>query len=177
MTSALAVGQARGVRSIELVLDPDAERAVRDVWAALVAADLPSMGRHTSETNAPHLTLTAGETLAVPSGFEAPLPTVIRPAGLLLFPAGPGRHVLGVSVVVDRALAAFHESVHRAAPGGVDTSLPGRWAPHLTLARRPRDVDLPRMLEVLGTVPLPDELGVAGVRHWDGETKTVTPLA
>ena len=176
MTSALAVGQARVVRSIELVLDPDAERAVRAAWEALVAADLPSMGRHTSETNAPHVTLTAGETLVVPSGFDAPLPPSIRPAGLLLFPAGPGRHVLGVSVVVDRPLAAFHEAVHRAAPGGVDTSLPGRWAPHLTLARRPRDVDLPRMLEVLSSVPLPEALGVAGVRHWDGETTTVTPV-
>jgi 2'-5' RNA ligase len=164
------------VRSIEIVLDPTAERAVRDVWDALVEADLPSMGRHTSDTNAPHVTLTAGEDLTVPSGFDVPRPRAIRPAGLLLFPAGPGRHVLGASVVVDRALTDFHEAVHRAAPGGVATSVPGRWAPHLTLARRPRDVDLPRMLEVLATVPLPDELGVAGVRHWDGDTKTVTPL-
>jgi hypothetical protein len=164
------------VRSIELVLDPAAERAVRDAWDALVAADLPSMGRHTSETNAPHVTLAAGDALPVPSGFDAPLPTTVRPAGLLLFPAGPGRHVLGVGVVVDRVLGTFHEAVHRAAPGGVDTSLPGRWAPHLTLARHPRDVDLPRMLEVLAAVPLPEELGVAGVRHWDGETKTVTAV-
>ncbi|PZE68272.1 2'-5' RNA ligase family protein [Curtobacterium sp. MCBD17_021] len=164
------------MRSIELVLDPAAERAVRGAWGALVTADLPSMGRHTSDTNAPHVTLTAGEALPVPTAFDAPLPATVRPAGLLLFPAGPGRHVLGVGIVVDRALAAFHEAVHRAAPGGVDTALPGRWVPHLTLARRPRDVDLPRMLEVLAAVPLPEELGVAGVRHWDGETKTVTPL-
>lgn len=165
------------MRSIELVLDPAAEQAVRAAWAALVVADLPSMGRHTSETNAPHVTLVAGEDLVVPTGLDAPLPARIRPGGLLLFPAGPGRHVLGVSVVVDRALADLHEAVHRAAPGGVDTSLPGRWAPHLTLARRPRDVDLSRMLEVLAAVPLPEELGVAGLRHWDGETRTVTPVA
>lgn len=164
------------MRSIELVFTPDAEASVRAAWDALVAADLPSMGRSTSDTNAPHVTLTAGEDLPVPAGFDAPVPGAVRPGGLLLFAAGPGRHVLGLSIVVDRTLLAFHEAVHRAAPGGVDTALPGRWAPHCTLARRPRDTDLPRMLEVLAAVPLPDELAVAGVRHWDGETRTVTPL-
>jgi hypothetical protein len=164
------------VRSIELVLTSDAEATVRAVWDALVVADLPSMGRSTSETNAPHVTLTAGEDLPVPGRLDAPVPASVRTGGVLLFAAGPGRHVLGVSVVVDRALLAFHEAVHRAAPGGVDTALPGRWSPHLTLARRPRDTDLPRMLDVLASVPVPDELGIAGVRHWDGVTRTVTPV-
>ncbi len=165
------------MRSIELVLSQAADAAVRAVWDELIAEDLPSLGRHLSDSNAPHVTLAAGPDLPVPSGFGATLPTGLRLGGVLLFPAGPERSVLVRAVVVDRALAAFHEAVHRAAPGGVDTSLPGAWSPHVSFARRVRDVDLPRALAALRRVPLPEVLEVGGVRFWDGETKTVTPLA
>lgn len=166
---------AGGVRSIELVLDEASDAAVRSAWQALVDADLPSLGR--SGTNSPHVTLAAGDALSVPSGPAVPLPARIRVSGVLLFPAGPGRHVLARAVVVDPALAALHEDVHRLAPGALETSLPGRWSPHLTLARRIRDVDLPAALEALAGVPLPEELGVGGLRHWDGGSRTVTPVA
>ncbi|WP_242088557.1 2'-5' RNA ligase family protein [Curtobacterium sp. DN_7.5] len=164
------------MRSIELVLTPAADAAVRAVWDALIADDLPSLGRHVSASNAPHVTLTAGPDLAVPAGFDAPVPTELRVGGVLLFPAGTERSVLVRAVVVEQALTAFHAAVHRAAPGGVDTVLPGAWSPHLTLARRVRDVDLPRAVAALRRAPLPDVLEVGGVRFWDGDTKTVTPL-
>ena len=163
-----ALGSLGGVRSIELLLDPASDAAVRTAWTALVDADLPSLGRHPSPSNAPHVTLAAGPELPVPTGFAAPVPTDVRLGGLLLFPAGPGRSVLVRAVVVDAALAAFHEAVHAVAPGGLETSLPGSWSPHVTLARRVRDEDLPRAVAALRTAPLPDSLGVAGVRHWDG---------
>ncbi|MDM7890872.1 2'-5' RNA ligase family protein [Curtobacterium caseinilyticum] len=163
------------MRSIELVLDPDSDAAVRAAWDALTAADLPSLGR--SGTNSPHVTLAAGDELPVPEGFDAPVPTSLRLGGLLLFPAGPERSVLVRAVVVDPALAAFHDAVLRNAPGAVETSLPGAWSPHVTFARRVRDADLPAAVAALRSVPLPDSLAVGGVRHWDGETKTVTPVA
>lgn len=162
------------MRSIELVLDPDSDAAVRAAWDALTAADLPSLGR--SGTNDPHVTLAAGPTLPVPTGFAVPVPGSIVLGGVLLFDAGPGRHVLARAVVVDRPLATFHEGVHAGAPDALDTSLPGRWSPHVTFARRLRDEDLPRALAALAAAPLPTSLTVAGVRHWDGETKTVTPV-
>ncbi|WP_058725086.1 2'-5' RNA ligase family protein [Curtobacterium luteum] len=165
------------MRSIELVLSPAADAAVRAVWDELIAEDLPSLGRHVSDSNAPHVTLAAGPDLLVPPRFDAPAPPTLRLGGVLLFPAGPERSVLVRAVVVDHALAAFHEAVHRAAPGGVDTSLPGAWSPHLSFARRVRDADLPRALAALRRAPLPEVLEVGGVRFWDGETKTVTPLA
>ena len=93
----------------------------------------------------------------MPTGFTAPVPTDVRLGGLLLFPAGPGRSVLVRAVVVDAALAAFHEAVHAVAPGGLETSLPGSWSPHVTLARRVRDEDLPRAVAALRTAPLPDD--------------------
>lgn len=165
------------MRSIELVLSPTSDAAVRAVWDELIAEDLPSLGRHVSASNAPHVTLAAGPDLLVPPRFDAPAPSTLRLGGVLLFPAGPERSVLVRAVVVDRALAAFHEAVHRAAPGGVDTSLPGAWSPHVSFARRVRDADLPRALAALRRAPLPEVLEVGGVRFWDGETKTVTPLA
>ena len=166
----------RGVRSIELVLDPGSDAAVRAAWDALIAADLPSLGRHPSPSNAPHVTLAAGDALPMPSGFDRPVPRTIRLGGVLLFPAGAARSVLVRAVVVDEALAAFHRSVHAVAPGGVETSLPDRWSPHLTFARRVRDEDLPLAVAALRSAPLPEVLGVAGVRHWDGATRTVTPI-
>lgn len=165
------------MRSIELVLSPASDAAVRAVWDELIAEDLPSLGRHLSASNAPHVTLAAGPDLPVPTGFDGPVPTTLRLGGVLLFPAGPERSVLVRAVVVDPALAAFHEAVHRAAPGGVDTSVPGAWSPHVSFARRVRDADLPRALSALRRAPLPEALEVGGVRFWDGEAKAVTPLA
>ncbi|MGN8051156.1 2'-5' RNA ligase family protein [Curtobacterium sp. 22159] len=168
------------MRSIELVLDPASDAAVRSAWSALVAADLPSLGRHPSPSNAPHVTLAAGEGLPVPRVPAVPLPASVTLGGLLLFPAGPGRSVLVRAVVVDRALAAFHEAVHEAVrgtvPASVVSTLPGRWSPHVTLARRVRDEDLPAAVAALRSAQLPEVLGVGGVRHWDGGTKTVTPV-
>lgn len=167
------------MRSIELVLDPESDAAVRSAWQALVDADLPSLGRHPSPSNAPHVTLAAGPSLPVPESLDAlgvPVPRMLLLGGVLLFPAGAGRSVLVRAVVLDAGLADFHRAVHRAAPGGVDTSLPGRWSPHVSFARRVRDEDLPRAIAALREAPLPEVLTVAGVRHWDGETATITPI-
>ncbi|WP_123681225.1 2'-5' RNA ligase family protein [Curtobacterium sp. PhB115] len=163
------------MRSIELVLDGPSDAAVRALWQTLVAGELPSLGH--SGTNDPHVTLVAGEALPVPTDLGVAVPETLRVAGILLFPAGPGRHVLGLGVVIDEPLARFHRAVDAAAPGSVDSSLPGRWAPHVTLARRIRDVDLPAALRVLtADAPLPEVLTVAGLRHWDGDAKVVTRL-
>jgi hypothetical protein len=164
----------RCVRSVELVLDPSSDAAVRAAWDALVRADLPSLGR--SDTNSPHVTLAAGDDLRVPDGFDVPLPSRLRLGGLLLFPAGPGRSVLVRAVVLDPALAAFHEAVHRAVPGAVATTRSGAWSPHLTFARRVRDQDLGAAVAALRSSPLPEELMIGGVRHWDGVARTVTPI-
>lgn len=169
------------MRSIELVLDADSDAAVRAAWSALVDADLPSLGRHPSPSNAPHVTLVAGAALPIPTGLAARLPTRLRLGGLLLFPAGPGRSVVVRAIVLDDELIAFHRAVHDTGDGtapidAVDTTLPGAWSPHVTLARRVRDDDLPRAVAALRQTPLPETLGVAGVRHWDGETRTITPV-
>ena len=47
------------VQSVELLLDPDADALIRNQWAQLAAAGLPSQALHTGDSNAPHVTLAA----------------------------------------------------------------------------------------------------------------------
>lgn len=172
---AAKTGRLGRVRSIELTFHHDDDLAVRSAWDALVAADLPSMGRHDAPSNRPHVTLAAGVDLPVPEALPTP-PATIRIGGVLLFPAGSDRVVLARAVVVDEALATFHLAVHEGEPAAVPTTQPGRWSPHVTLARRIRTSDLSAALDVLAATPLPDTLTIEGVRHWAGDTTTVTPL-
>lgn len=50
---------------------------------------------------------------------------------------------------------------------------PGRWTPHVTLARRIRLVDLPKALRLLG--PPIDAHGIA-LRRWDAATATISSI-
>lgn len=163
------------ITSIELLLDADAEAAVRAEWDALAAAGLSSMAPHTSPSNRPHVTLLARRggvphLLALPDAL--PLPLVL--GAPMLFGDGD-RRILVRSVVPSAALLALHASVRDAAgaDGDVEHMAPGTWTPHVTLARRLRLADLERALPLIGG-PLPCE-GVA-LRRWDAGTRTVTPL-
>jgi hypothetical protein len=168
---------ASGTTSIELLLDDASEARVRSEWEALAAAGMSSLSRHDAPSNRPHVTLLARQTpVAHPLDIDTsvlPLPLVLGPPLLL----GEGdRRVLARAVVATDALLAFHAEVRRAAGEGDDPPhlLPGRWTPHVTLARRIRLVDLPAALGLLG--PPVDAQGVA-VRRWDAATATVSLVA
>jgi hypothetical protein len=102
------------------------------------------------------------------------LPIDLVVSGFLLFPAGTARFVLVRPVVVTAALLALHRTVHERAPGAVDLTRPGRWTPHVTLARRLSAAQVAEALDVLGAGPPPGS-GVAA-RFWNGDSKTLTPL-
>lgn len=165
------------ITSIELLLDAEAEAAVRAEWDALAAAGMSSMAPHASESNRPHITLLARRggvphPLALPDGI-LPLPLVL--GAPLLFGDGD-RRVLVRSVVPSAALLTLHSAVRDAAGAGddVDHMAPGTWTPHVTLARRLRLGDLEHALPLIG-----GEVVAAGVaiRQWDAATRTVTPIA
>ncbi|GAA1424104.1 hypothetical protein [Agrococcus citreus] len=166
----------RGITSIELLLDEQAEARVRADWDALAAAGMSSMAAHTSASNRPHVTLLARPT-AVPQPLRVeaalPLPLVLGPPLLL----GEGeRRVLARSIVPSAALLALQAAVLDATGEGDEAALfaPGRWMPHVTLARRIRLVDLPGALGRLG--PPIEAHGVA-LRRWDAATATVSTVA
>ncbi|RUR01625.1 2'-5' RNA ligase family protein [Labedella endophytica] len=173
------------MRSIELILDDTTDAHVRAEWRTLAEHDLPSLASHTAASNAPHVTVVAGEGLEpddVPVDALATLPLPLRFGALSVFPAGRGRFVLVRTIVVTTELLALHAGVAAAsasastgpAPVPVPTSLPGAWVPHVTLARRLTPEQVALALPLLDTPPIDGALTAA--RFWDGDTKTLIAL-
>jgi 2'-5' RNA ligase len=194
-----AAAQNRRVHSIELLLDDVTDTAVRDSWAALAEAGLPSLAHHAGETNAPHVSLSVAARLddrADPRlrRISDALPLPLELGGLVVFGRPPRGLVLARAVVPTAALLALHHDVHESAGGAapVAHTAPGRWTPHVTLASRLTPDQLARAVEVLagaeearGTttpvdpdaVPVPPETGrLVTLRRWDSDARTVTVL-
>jgi hypothetical protein len=190
------------VVSVEAVFGAAVEAAVRAEWEALAAAGMSSLAGHTSASNAPHLTLAVRPAeggfgpFALPEAVAAALPLPVVLGAPMLFGAGE-RRVLVRSVLPTAGLLALHAAVHAhlaataraetpaGAGAGVDAGAgtdgvqdaphtrPGEWTPHVTLARRIRLEQVPAALALLGG----DIAGeIVGLRHWNAETATVTPL-
>lgn len=166
------------MRSIELILDTDTDAAVRDEWRLLADEDLPSLASHTAASNAPHVTLVAGESLElddVPLAAFGTLPLPVRFGALSTFPAAKERFVLVRTIVVTAELLALHTAVVRASADPVPTSAVDAWTPHVTLSRRLTAEQVGRAHALLGDAP--EGGSAAAARFWDGETKTLTRLA
>lgn len=165
--------------SVELLLDDTAERAVRDDWARLIDAGLPSSGRNPSPTNRPHLTVAVRDDIRLADlhGLAATLPLRIELSGLLVF-GGAARAVLTRHVVASVALLEFHrEVVRRLGPpeARYSNTAPDRWSPHITLAR---GLDAEQFGNAMRAIAAPFTGGEAtGLRLWDASAKTVTALS
>ncbi|MFS0853579.1 2'-5' RNA ligase family protein [Microbacterium sp. 179-I 3D4 NHS] len=162
--------------SIELLLDPAAEAAVRAEWDALAANGMSSLARHTSASNRPHVTLVVRPDLSLFDADSlveyASFPIIL--GAPLLFGTGE-RRVLVRSVVPTAELLRLHATAHDAAGPGEDAphTAPGEWTPHVTLARRLRVADVAAALNLVGG----DVHGhVTSVRRWDPVTATTTTL-
>ncbi len=169
------------VQSLELLLDPALDAAVRAEWDALAGAGLPSQARHPGASNAPHVTLAVAD--ALPERADTALgavaellPVPVRLGALTVFTGR--RAVLARLVVPSRALLDVHAAALDALagpPGLRRTVLPGRWTPHVTLARGlPPD----RVGDAVAAVPGERVTGPAELtgqadrlRRWDGEAR------
>jgi 2'-5' RNA ligase len=179
------------VQSIELLLDEDAESAVRAAWTALADAGLPSLATHTGGSNRPHVTVAVSDR----GGFEVAEPGLravfegwdLAGAGLpgtvgapVLFGGHRGRWVLARQIVPSRPLLTLQSAVHRTVQLGapdaevVAQTVPDAWTPHVTLARRIGADRLAEALAVIDVAPIPFRF--RGARLWDSGTKTVTTL-
>ncbi|WP_336644604.1 2'-5' RNA ligase family protein [Microbacterium sp. USHLN186] len=164
------------VISVELLLDEATETAVRAEWDALASAGLSSMAAHTAASNRPHVTLLVRSALERLDGAALTArPTFQVSLGSPLLFGDGDRRVLVRSVVPSPALLALHDEVHAAAGPGDDAphTAPGRWTPHVTLARRVRLQDLERAVPLVGG----EIVGSArALRRWDAVERRVTPL-
>ena len=163
-------------QSVELLLDGHTEALVATQWVALHEAGLPSEHRpQHAGSHRPHVTLFAGPSVPEPESelaalvADAPgMPVVL--GSVLLFGPRRGQYVVVRQLLPSVALLALQEAVASwcgALSGGQFG--PGRWAAHLTLARRARAEDLPAMLALLPGEPHPAT--VTGVRRWDGTAR------
>ncbi|WP_369211572.1 2'-5' RNA ligase family protein [Streptomyces flavofungini] len=178
------------MHSVELLPDETTERAVTDVWRRLRDAGLPSQAAHRHPTNRPHLTLATAD--ALPAEVRARLrqllavlPVPLRLEGVVRFTGR--RTVVAWSVRADEALSGLHEAVWRTladAPGcgGLNPlHAPGRWRPHITLARG-REGEWPASAAALlsgASTEQPDVVTGRWVRArtYDSAVRTVDDLA
>ncbi|KRE42939.1 2'-5' RNA ligase family protein [Knoellia sp. Soil729] len=166
------------MQALELLLDDDTDAVVRAEWAALRESGFPSQADHTGETNAPHVTVLAADHLPATDDEIGPALASLLPMPVRLGPAiaFPGRRiVLARLVVVDLRLVQLHDAAVRVS-GANPTPLtaPGRWVPHVTLARC---IPPSRVGDALALLRVPGHDGTAAVlRHWDSDARRTTTL-
>jgi 2'-5' RNA ligase len=167
-------------QSVELLLDERAEAAVRRQWDQLAEAGLPSERRSgTPEHHRPHLTLYAANAFA--ARVESALTDVagdldlqVQLGPLMIFGPRRGQFILVRSVTASAELlrlqARVAEVCHADPTGQFG---PGRWSPHVTLARR---VPVDRAGTVLAALDRTADRSVSTritqCRRWDGRART-----
>jgi 2'-5' RNA ligase len=164
------------VQTIELLLDDVTDRAVRAEWQRLADDGLPSQALHTGSTNAPHVTLAVAR--VIPEAVEQAvavlaggLPLPVELGALVVF--GSRRLALARLVVAQPALLALHAESADAlegCPGVPQYLVPGRWTPHVTLARGLSPAQVAGALETLGQVD-PLSGSITRLRRWDSEQR------
>lgn len=164
------------MQTVELLLDEGTDEAVRGEWQRLADAGLPSQALHTGSTNAPHITLAVAR--AIPEPVEASfavlsdgLPLPVELGALVVF--GSRRLALGRLVLAQPPLLALHGRTAVAVqdcPGVPQYLVPGRWTPHVTLARGLTPTQVGTALETLGQVDVLSG-SVTVMRRWDSDQR------
>ncbi|MGP4053385.1 2'-5' RNA ligase family protein [Mycobacterium sp. 4D054] len=167
------------VHSVELLFDAGTEVAVREVWDELARNGVRSLSGHRSPTNRPHVTLTVAT--KIDAGADDALRPLLRAFPLSCVIGAPmvfggGRTVTLVRLLVpSRELLGLHAEVHRvclphASEGVLPHSDPGRWTPHVTLARRVPVERLPAVF-ALRALSRDIEATAVGLRRWNGDDR------
>ncbi len=160
--------------SVELLLDPEADHAIRGVWAALAEAGVRSQAGHRAPSNRPHVTMTVSAAISSAADAEltamaSALPLPCRIGAPILFGRGP--FTLARLVVPSAELVGLHAQIYRICvphmpSGPFGHAAPGHWTPHVTLARRLQGALLERAMPLAG-----EEIDgtFASLRRWDGD--------
>jgi len=120
--------------AVELLFDPEAEVAVREVWREVSSRTGSSVLFDLA--GEPHVTLAIHEERDGPQldravrAFQAPA-TAFCLSSAGTFPGDEGAAFL--APVVTDALLELHRRWHAASPGSQEHYCPGRWVPHCTV--------------------------------------------
>lgn len=159
-------------QALEVFFDPDSEAVVRQLWARLEAAGLPSLATRTHRRHRPHVSLAVAKRIDTTRLEKARQLLASTHLDITLYAPAvfPRNGVLYLSVVPTRALLRLHEEVHAVLEGrlveswrtySVDT-----WMPHCTLAQDLDPTQLARGVEVLHDGPIIEaHVETAGVFH------------
>ena len=163
------------MRTVELLGDEELDRTVRMAWRRLEQAGLSSLARHRHPTNRPHLTLASADEFspAAIAGALCMLPVAVWLDGLRFF----GRRAGVLAWAVDGgALRELQAQVWSALDGAGRRPRhePGRWTPHISLARRLRPGQVALAAQAVGGVVADGAL--TGARSYDSVMRTVIPL-
>jgi 2'-5' RNA ligase len=164
-------------QSVELALDSDAEAALVSQRDRLAAAGLARPKRpEPYEHHLPHITLYAGDT--IPEAAEPVLPDIVTGVNLsahigalMIFGPRKGECILVRQVAASVELLELQQRVALAC--GADPTGqfgPGRWSPHVTLARRVSSEHVGKAVQVLGSHGELDTT-VQRCRRWDGRRR------
>lgn len=163
-------------QSVELLLDEQAESAIRHQWDLLADAEL---AKPPPVTVRPHVTLFAADHLSQElepalSRVVAGLDLELQVGAVMTFGPRRGRVILVRQVAPSLALLRLQARVAEIC--GADSTGQfgaGRWSPHVTLARRVPVDRVGDALIALGTLADRSILTrVTGCRRWDGNHRT-----
>jgi hypothetical protein len=165
--------------SIELLLDDHSDAAIRQLWAALDDAGLPSQLRVKSATNRPHITMLAAERIT--PDVDAALAALVPRFPLDITIGAPviftgARLTLARLGVASEPLLDLHREVYQrclqhAAGEPYRHSAPGYWTPHVTLGRRLTAEDIGTAIQVIEPLCADISARIAGLRRWDGDQR------
>ena len=164
-------------QSVELTLDTAAEAALVAQWDRLAAAGLASPKRPEAHGHhLPHITLYAAD--AIPEEAESVLPEIVAGldlkvhiGALMIFGPRKGECILVRQVAASVELLELQQRVARACKADATGQFgPGRWSPHITLARRVSSDHVGKAVSVLGSGGELDAT-IQRCRRWDGRQR------
>lgn len=153
------------MRTVELLLDPQLERCVRDLWDQLHDAGLPSLATHRHPTNRPHLTVLTAASLTGLPPLRLPLTAELGEVRLL------GRALVR-RVTPTAELRRLQAEVWSALSGADPWPTPADWIPHISLALKMPAAQQETALDMLASLP-PERGHFVAARSYDSQTRTV----
>jgi len=164
-------------QSVELTLDAAAEAALVAQWDRLAAAGLARPRRPQPHgQHLPHVTLYAAD--AIPEAAESALPKImagveltVRIGAVMIFGPRNGRCILVRQVLASMGLLELQQRVALACGADPEGQFgPGRWSPHITLARHVPSDHVGKAVSALGSRGELDAT-ITRCRRWDGQRR------